>query len=689
MQEIQIIHNETHEIYKLDYVSKQASASLLYQNGKTVILASVAINEKDSGGEFVPFSVQYIEKSYAVGRFPGGFVKREGKPGEFEILTSRIIDRTLRPLFPKTYRYPTHVSVLVLSYDGKSDLQVDAMNAAANALLLSEVPFEIPVAGVRVGRVDGNLVINPSPQVLAQSSLDLFVSGSFSDILMIEMKGDSSEGVEEDELLRAISLAQTKIDSMCNEYQRHMAKYKKSPLKIEVEDNHYSDAFETILRERYHSEIAAILEKMGKSERHFELNALCTRLVEEFNLDYEPLVVVHTLQEYKKKIVRQRILKERRRMDGRKLDEIRKISIDTNILPCAHGSALFTRGQTQALVVATIGGDNDAQSKEVLGSATQKDYFTFHYNFPPFSVGEASMISSPSRRELGHGNLARKALESCLLDKTQTVRLVSEILESNGSSSMASVCGGSLALAASGIKTDGLIAGIAMGLVVEGDDYAILSDIMGLEDHDGDMDFKVAGNQKFITAMQMDIKLGGISPKILQETLHQAKTGRDHILSIMEEANKNITINDAVLPKSEEFNIPASRIVEIIGVGGKTIKEIIDRFCVSIDLDRDKGRVKVFGLDSTQVSKAKDFILELIGEKNPYKIGEEFEGRVKRVVDFGVFVELPKGGDGLLHASKFVKNKLEKPNQYFQEGQMVRCVINNFNKGKIDLDILR
>ena len=689
MQEIQIIHDETKELYKLDYIAKQASASLLYQNGKTVILASIAIASKDSDGDFVPFSVQYIEKAYAVGRFPGGFVKREGKPAEFEILTSRIIDRTLRPLFPKTYRRATHLSVFVLSYDGKSDLQIDALNAAANVLLISEVPFKIPVAGVRVGYVDGSFVLNPTPEMLMHSTLDLLVSGSLDDILMIEMKGASSDGIDEERLLEAICIAKTKIKAMCVEYNANIAKYKKPTLELDLQDTHYSLELETILKERYSEELRRILNQMAKSERNSDLDSLCNQLLEEFGDRYDSQIIIHTLEVYKRALVRNQILKDRVRVDGRKLDEVRPISIDTNILPCAHGSALFTRGQTQALVVATLGSEGDAQTKEMLGSSIQKDYFTFHYNFPGFSVGEASMIGSPSRRELGHGNLARKALESCIVDKTQTIRLVSEILESNGSSSMASVCGGSLALAASGVKTDGLIAGVAMGLVVEEDQYAILTDIMGLEDHDGDMDFKVAGNHQYITAMQMDIKLGGLSIEILKEALYQAKQGREHILKIMQEARERIVINDSVLPKSEEFSIPASKVVEIIGVGGKVIKEIIERFNVSIDLDRDKGGVKIFGLDPSLVLEAKDFILELIGEKNPYKIGQEIEGNVKRVVDFGVFVSLPKGGDGLLHASKFVRNKLEKPNQYFQEGQRVRCIVSGFNKGKIDLDILK
>ena len=311
MQEIQIIHDETKELYKLDYIAKQASASLLYQNGKTVILASIAIASKDSDGDFVPFSVQYIEKAYAVGRFPGGFVKREGKPAEFEILTSRIIDRTLRPLFPKTYRRATHLSVFVLSYDGKSDLQIDALNAAANVLLISEVPFKIPVAGVRVGYVDGSFVLNPTPEMLMHSTLDLLVSGSLDDILMIEMKGASSDGIDEERLLEAICIAKTKIKAMCVEYNANIAKYKKPTLELDLQDTHYSLELETILKERYSEELRRILNQMAKSERNSDLDSLCNQLLEEFGDRYDSQIIIHTLEVYKRALVRNQILKER------------------------------------------------------------------------------------------------------------------------------------------------------------------------------------------------------------------------------------------------------------------------------------------------------------------------------------------------------------------------------------------
>lgn len=690
MHSIDIVLEHWRENFKVDYVAKQASGSVLYQHQDTVILASVAIGDEDIEGDFLPLSVQYIEKSYAVGKIPGGFIKREGKPNEFEILTSRLIDRSLRPLFPKNYKKQTHISIFVLSYDGKSDLQVCALNAAANALLISSVPFTIPVAGVRVGLINDCFVFNPNIDVLQDSKIDLFISGSFKDLLMIEMKGGSTKetGIDENQLLEAIDFAMCKINEISCLYQDRLHRYKSKDCVILSDEVLFNQDIYDFLQKEYTPTLKNILNAMAKSERNTQLLELANIIFSNNQEKWSLAEINFNLQKYKKQLVRSQILEQNIRVDGRNLDEVRPIEIRTNILPCTHGSVLFTRGQTQSLVVSTIGSDGDAQNRELLSdTSAQKDYFTFHYNFPGFSVGEASMIGSVGRRELGHGNLAKKALEDSIVNKEKTIRLVSEILESNGSSSMASVCGGSLALCASGIETTGLIAGVAMGLVLEDSKYAILTDIMGLEDHDGDMDFKVAGNRNVITAMQMDIKLGGISLEILKEALLQAKEARAHILSIMEKAKQDIVLNSAILPKEEEFRVPPSKIVEIIGSGGKVIKEIIEKFNVSIDLNRESGNVKIFGSNAEKVLQAKDFILILIGEKMPYSEGEVFEGMIKKVVDFGVFVSLPRGGDGLLHISKFAQNKTQKASDFFQEGQRVHCKILGFNKGKIDLDI--
>lgn len=684
------------EKYTLNYLAKQSSGAVLYQNGGTVILASVAVDEKLVEEDFLPLTVQYIEKSYAVGKFPGGFIKREGKPGEFETLTSRIIDRTLRPVFPKGYSYPTQITVMVLSYDRQSDLQVCALNAAANALYVSSLPFYHPINALRIGMIDDEFIINPTMEELGNSTLDLYVSGSGDELLMIEMrslsKNSSNSEISEEKLLQALSLAKDNISKSCNEYQKAFDNYRAAPINLSLKPEHKNPDIYECIENNYCEDIVKSLQEMAKSERNTGLKKIAEIISE--NQNWEISDVKSTLESYKKQIVRQQILDKKIRCDGRGYEDVRPIEIQTNILPFAHGSALFTRGQTQALVVSTIGADNDAQTQESLSDrVSNKEKFMFHYNFPGFSVGEASIISSPCRRELGHGNLAKRALESSILDNSKTIRLVSEILESNGSSSMASVCGGSLALCASGIEVSSLIAGVAMGLVIEGDKYAILTDINGLEDHDGDMDFKIAGSKDGITAMQMDIKMGGISHNILQEALFQAKKARKHILDIMEEARSKIVLNTDILPSMEIFSVQPNKIVEIIGQGGKVIRDIIERFGVSIDLNRESGEVKISGNDKNNVAGAKDFIQNLIeGQKidlSKYEVGFIFEGEVKKILDFGAFVSLPNGGDGLLHISKITKNRDESIKSYLCEGQKIRCQILGLSKGKIELDLAK
>lgn len=680
MHSIDVALENLEENYKLNYVGKQACSSVWYQTGGSVILASVAIEEEAVEGDFLPLSVQYMQKSYAIRKIPGGFVKREGKPSEFEILTSRIIDRTLRPLFPAGYYYPTQITIMVLSYDGKSDLQVCALHAAANALLTSGLSFIPPVSSVRIGKIGADFIINPNANERKDSSLDLYVSGSGEDILMIEMKG-SDEGLDEDELCRAIALAQKAIAKDCAAYDSALLPLKSAPKTLPLKDMQTHPEIYQYIAQNHAQGVQEALLAMSKSERSSELDAIA-KTIAETNQQWEIAHIKSMLDLYKKHQLRAMILKTHKRADGRGLEDVRPISIETNVLPCAHSSALFTRGQTQALVVCTLGGDNDAQSQDDFGGSV-KERFMFHYNFPGFCVGEASMINGVGRRELGHGNLARKALESSVKNAPRTIRLVSEILESNGSSSMASVCGGSLALRACGLG-DELIAGVAMGLVIDGDEYAILTDIMGLEDHDGDMDFKVAGTRQYITAMQMDIKLGGIDSAILKDALYQAKRARGQILRIMEEAAKNIIPNEKYLPKSECFSIPSHKIPDIIGQGGKTIREIIERFGVSIDIDRESSSLQINADSKESLQGAKDFILNLIAPQAPYKAGEMFEGVIKKVADFGLFIQLPRGGDGLLHISK-IPSSSQPLRDFFKEGEVLRCeILGNF-KGKIEL----
>lgn len=704
MQRINIHNENLNESYTFNYMAKAANGSVLYQNGGSVLLASVCAEENNKyDDDFLPLSVQYIEKAYASNKFPPGFVKREGKPSEFEILTSRLIDRTLRPLFPKGYKHITSIVILVLSYDGKSDLQLNALNAASAALYVSNLPLESlkdnAVCGVRIGRKNGAFVLNPTMEQMSESELDLFVSGRGDELLMIEMKSIRSENganeLSEKDMILALESAKTYIANATQSYHTHFAPYKKQSLVIDLsQDSLNPDLLEKIAKD-YHSQILEAITFLAKSESQMQLHSIIKQVMCECGIEEEKIATEH-IKAYKKKLVREMIIESAIRADGRGLKDIRPISIDTNILPFAHGSVLFTRGQTQALVSATLGGENDAQSYEMLGSKNAlKRRFLFHYNFPGFSVGEASMIGSVGRRELGHGNLARRALESSLTSQDRTIRLVSEILESNGSSSMASVCGGSLALCACGVQVDSLIAGVAMGLVTQGEKYAILTDISGLEDHDGDMDFKVAGGYKGISAMQMDIKLGGISKEILEESLLQAKEAREQILGIMEEARAKIVLNHSILPKSESFKIAPHKIVEVIGQGGRVIKDIIERFEVSIDLERESGIVNVSASNEDNLAKAKAFILEIVsGAKSDradwesYNVGERFVGKIKKIADFGVFVELPHGGDGLLHISKITQNKGESIHSVLQGRNELECEILSRNKGKVELGLV-
>ena len=724
--------NNQVEIFDLNKVAKQASGAVLLRVKNTVVLATVAREDVQVEEDFLPLTVQYIEKSYAAGKIPGGYVKRETKPGDFETLTARIIDRSLRPLFPKGYAYPTQIVVMVLSADPEVDLQVVSLNAASVALYLSDIPVNRPVCGVRVGYIDDKFVINPSNSELKQSAIDLYVAGTKDELLMIEMRSLPQQTTQlipmvaiepmidpslsdsmaqkqvmnefsEDKMVEAIDFAGKAILRASSAYEEAFKEHKKEDAALELKPEIENENIAIYIDKFYKAEVKNAINQMAKSERASELGKIAKQISSDEVAQkegWDEAVISNVLGKYKKKIVREQIINEGVRADGRGLEEVRPISIETNVLPNAHGSCLFTRGQTQALVVATLGTDSDAQMYDILTEkAPLVEKFMFNYNFPGFSVGEASPLKAPGRRELGHGNLAKRALAPSIdLASPYTIRVVSEILESNGSSSMASVCGGSLALRAAGVNTQKLVAGVAMGLIFEGDKHAVLTDIMGLEDHDGDMDFKVAGTSDGITALQMDIKLGGISLEVLKEALYQAKRGREHILALMTQADKNIEINEDVLPKLELFNVDPSKIVDIIGQAGKTIKEIIEKFEVSIDLDREKGEVKIAGGAKKNVDAAKDYIISITSKENsrsfgkkPFKhdkervkptfnIGDEFVGSVKSVVDFGVFIELKDGIDGLLHISK-IKSPLNV-------GDQVKVCVSEQKGNKISLSLV-
>lgn len=711
--------NKQKEIFEFNKVAKQSNGAVLYKVGDAVVLASV-VSEFDNpvSEDFTPLTIQYIEKSYAAGKIPGGYVKREGKPSDLETLTSRIIDRSLRPLFPSGYIYPTTITVMVLSVDRELDLQVLALNAASAALYVSDLPISKSVCGVRIGRINNTLVINPTHSQMINSTLDLYLAGTSSEILMIEMQSLSNEtinesllenitkehntnDISEDNLIEIINIGQDYLTMANNTYESSFNIAKKEKTKVELFSKQISDELMNYISTNFKNDTLEAIKKLAKKERAVELKELAKQIsLDEYCMsnNISKDTVYEAILMFKKQLVRDMIINDQIRADGRGLKEVRNISIETNILPSAHSSCLFTRGETQALVVGTLGNEKDSQMFEVLGQkSASNENFMVHYNFPGFSVGEAKPIFGVGRRELGHGNLAKKSLQSSIYkDFTNTIRLVSEVLESNGSSSMATVCGGSLALKAAGVPMSSLIAGVAMGAIFEKDKYAILTDIMGLEDHDGDVDFKVAGTLNGITALQMDIKLGGITLQFLKEALVQAKEARVHILNIMENSAKDIITSEA-LPFMEQFKIDPSKIFAVIGKSGSVIKDIIEKFEVAIDLDKDTGNVKITGKEQKNIydageyiknisSNSKSFIKkEKINFEDLYQEGEITNGKVLRIADFGAFIELPKGGEGLLHISKISKDKVTNINDILSENEEIEIKILKVSRDRIEL----
>lgn len=680
--DIVIENNGVRETFTPNTLAKQANGSIFYKQGKTAILATVATDlNANIEGDFLPLTVQYVEKAYANGKIPGGYVKREGKPSEYEILTSRLIDRSLRPLFPKSYRYPVQITIIVLSADKDLDLQVMSLNAASMALFVSNIPINRPLNAVRVAKIDSQTIINPTLGELAKSSLDLFISGEFHNILMIECKAKILQ-IAEDELIAAIAKARDSINATSSLYKAHLEPHIKPNFAFEMPSGESPQALDFITK-NYKERLESCFLAMSKSENSALLLAL--RRVILANCEFSEIDIDVAIAKFKRDFIRGRILHSGIRLDGRTLDEIRPISIATNILPKAHGSALFTRGETQVLAVCTLGGDNDMQSFETLTQKTPlKSKFSFHYNFPSFCTGEAYPIGSPTRRELGHGNLAKKALESSIAHDKRAIRIVSEVLESNGSSSMASVCGGSLSLCAAGVEPLFLVAGIAMGLVKEGENYKILTDIMGIEDYDGDMDFKVAGNLEGITALQMDIKTDNVSLEILKDALQRARAARIQILDLMTKARDAIIPSEG-LPKVATFSVQAAKIPSIIGQGGKNIKDIIERFGVQIDINKESAEVSVYGDETEAVNGAREAILACGNRGADFQIGERFNGKIKKIMDFGIFVELRDGIDGLLHQSKLARRHANLAN--FHEGGNLAVVIVAINNGKVELDM--
>ncbi len=651
-------------------LAKQASGAAFTTSGDNAVLATaVASPEPKEGIDFFPLTVEYREFTYAGGRIPGGFIKREGRPSEKEILTSRQIDRPIRPLFPETFRNETQVVAFVYSADKANDPDVLGINGASCALALSDIPFHGPVGAVRVGIVDGAFVVNPTYAERLAGTLNIMVVGTEAGITMIE---SGAREISEERVVEAIEFAHTeikKIVAAIKDLAGRAGKQKRQVSEIEL-DQAYADELQAKVGDRLKD--ALNTEKYPKFESYAKVKELKDELKK--GLPEGDAAAGKKLSKYyellRERIFREQVLNERIRPDHRAFDQIRKVTIETGVLPRVHGSALFTRGETQALVAATLGTTDDAQRMESY-EGEQKRRFMLHYNFPPFSVGEVGRMTGVGRREIGHGALAWRAIEAVLPSEGEspyTLRVVSDILESNGSSSMATVCGASLALMQAGIPLKGSVAGVAMGLVKEGDKYAILSDIAGAEDHYGDMDFKVAGTRNGITALQMDIKIMGITAQIMREALEQARQGRLFLLDTMDAVISGANQETSQFaPRIHTLQIPTDKIRDLIGPGGKTIRGIIDATGVKIDVE-DSGRVNVASSDADGLAKAIQMISDLTAVP---EVGRTYLGKVVRLAEFGAFVEIFPGTDGLLHVSEIAEHRVKDVKDELREGDQV------------------
>ena len=640
-------------------LAKQAHGSVVVRIGESVVLATAVANpDPREGIDFFPLTVDYREYTYAGGRIPGGFIKREGRPSEREILTSRQIDRPIRPLFPDGFKCETQVIAFVLSADTENDPDVAGINGASAALTISDIPFNGPIGAVRVGLVSGQFIINPTYSEMRDSLLNIMVVGTADGIVMIE---SGAKEVKEETVVDAIEFGHTEIKKICaaiNDLRAKAGKPKRKVTPPEFDETYYGK-----LRAKVGNELAEGLdtEKHPKAESYNLVRDLKKRLQAEIPKDDEEAQA--KLKAYyeilRERIFREQVINNKRRPDGRPFDKVRDIWVEVGVLPRTHGSAIFTRGETQALVTTTLGTSDDKQRLETFEGEAKKR-FLLHYNFPPFSVGEVQFLRGAGRREIGHGALAERAISAMLPTEENwpyTMRVVSDILESNGSSSMATVCGASLSLMDAGVPLRSPVAGVAMGLVKEGNDYAILTDIAGAEDHYGDMDFKVAGTKDGITALQMDIKVGGITAQIMREALAQAQRGRLHILEKMSEGiTEHREKVSAYAPRIYTLQIPVDKIRDVIGPGGKMIRSIIEQTGVKIDVE-DTGKVNVASNDEASANKALQIIRDLTATA---EVGKNYLGSVTRLADFGAFVEIIPGTDGLLHISEVAEHRDRK-----------------------------
>ncbi len=650
-------------------VARQADGAVIVTYGGTSVIATVCAEKKPKAGiDFFPLTVNYQEKSYASGKIPGGYFKREGRPTERETLISRLIDRPIRPLFVKEFKNETQVIATVLTYDQENDPDIVALIACSAALTISGIPFKGPIGAAKIGMINNELVLNPKVEDMEKSQLELVVAGTKNAILMIE--SEASE-LTEKIMLEAVMFAHESMQDVIEMIINLARKCANDPMVIEEKNNaEITDFIDGLVR----SKLEKAFQIMDKQERYGQVSIIkddmIAKLTEKFEDNYDEIEASGIFKDIESNIVRTSILKDSKRIDGRGLSDIRPISVEVGLLPQTHGSSLFTRGETQAIVVTTLGTSEDEQYIDSL-DGTKKQNFMLHYNFPPFSVGEVGRVGATSRREIGHGKLAWRAIHPLLPTKDDfpyTIRVVSEITESNGSSSMATVCGTSLALMDAGVPIREPIAGIAMGLILEGKDYAVLSDIIGDEDHLGDMDFKVAGTGKGITTLQMDIKISGITKEIMKKALDQAKAGRKHILSEMEKAIKTSRADVAdTAPRIVTMNIPTDKIKDVIGSGGKVIKEMVEQTGAKISVE-DSGVITIASSDKNAIESAKIRIHQIVDEP---EVGEIYKGKIVKIVDFGAFVNFFGPKDGLVHISQLSNERTSEVTDVVNENDDV------------------
>ena len=665
-------------------LARQAGGAVIVRQGDTMLLVTATMaGQAREGIDFFPLTVDYREKTYAAGKIPGNFFRREARPGDIETLTCRLIDRPIRPLFPKAFKNETQVVALVISHDQTNPPDVNAITGASAALMISDIPFETPVAGARISRVNGNLIFNPTYDDTANSDLNLVMAGTADGIVMVEAGANEAS---EDDMMAALEFGHERIKQLIEIQIKLRGLLGKE--KLVVEAPQVDEELKSKIHEKTAAKLTEAMQISGKHERSDTIKQIREDFKAELSpeeLDEKAGAIKELFHDLEKDIVRNLVLDKHYRVDGRGLADVRPITIQVGYLPRVHGSAVFTRGETQALVSTTLGTASDEQRIDSLEYKGTKSFF-LHYNFPAFCTGEVKFLSGPGRREIGHGMLAERSLIPILPDKDKfpyTIRIVSEILESNGSSSMASVCGGSLSLMDAGVPIKAPVAGIAMGMIKDGDRVAILSDILGSEDHLGDMDFKVTGTLKGINALQMDIKIGGLSHDLMAKALEQAKEGRLHILGEMDKALQSPREEmSQYAPRIVTITVPKDKIRDVIGPGGKVIREIIDKTGVSIDIN-DDGVVSIASTDEDSAKRAVEFVQNLVQE---VEIGKIYLGKVKKIVDFGAFVEIFPGTDGLVHISQICDRRIKNVSDEIQEGDEIKVkVIDVDQQGRVKL----